>query len=139
MIGRKFAYEGAQKEEREARGRLESITDEFLADYQRFKADKAVDMRAILLKYANLQLVLCEKTERLGQGVLPRLAEKSAPQTATERVDDERAHPNSVVHPEPPPPPAPTEEPPTKESSAPEVSSAISAATEEPIAAADDI
>ena len=55
VLPRKFAFEAAQKAEKEAKSRLELISEEFLADYQRFKSEKAPELKAILLKFAQLQ------------------------------------------------------------------------------------
>lgn len=56
VIPRKFAFEAAQKAEKDAKSRLELITEEFLADYQRFKAEKSPELRSILLEFAQIQV-----------------------------------------------------------------------------------
>jgi hypothetical protein len=56
--GRKFAYEGASKAERDAKARLDFISNELLLDYQRFRMQKAVDLKSIMIKFANLQVTL---------------------------------------------------------------------------------
>lgn len=57
VIPCKAAFENAQRAERDAKNRLEIITEDFLADYVRFKAEKAVDLRSILVKFAHLQVL----------------------------------------------------------------------------------
>jgi sorting nexin-1/2 len=58
ILPRKLAFEDCQKSEKETKQKLEQITEEFLADYQRFKTEKAIDIRSLLLKYANMQVWL---------------------------------------------------------------------------------